>query len=35
MDAATDPYAIPRFTPWHTNLTRFSVDMARCHFGLI
>ena len=35
MDAATDLYAIPRFTPWHTNLTRFSVDMARCHFGLI
>lgn len=35
MDAATDPYAIPRFTPWHTNLPRFAVDMARCHFGLI
>lgn len=35
MDAATDLYAIPRFTPWHTNLPRFAVDMARCHFGLI
>lgn len=35
MDAATDRYEIPRFTPWHTNLARFAVDLARCHYGLI
>ena len=30
-----DLYAIPRFTPWHRNLSRFSLDLARCHFGVI
>ncbi len=30
-----DLYAIPRFTPWQRNLSRFSIDLARCHFGLI
>lgn len=35
LDAATDPFAIPRFTPWHRNLIRFSVDLARCHYGWI
>ena len=33
LDAKTDPYAIPRFTPWHSNLIRFSIDLARCHHG--
>ena len=33
LDTATDPFAIPRFTPWHRNLIRFSVDLARCHYG--
>ncbi|MCG6966012.1 MAG: polysaccharide deacetylase family protein [Chromatiaceae bacterium] len=35
LDAATDRFEIPRFTPWHSNLDRFSVDLVRCHFGLI
>lgn len=35
MDASTDPFAIPRFTPWQTNLTRFSIDLWRCHYGLM
>ncbi len=35
LDAATDHYAIPRFTPWQQDLSRFSIDLARCHFGLI
>ncbi len=35
MDAQTDAFAIPRFTPWQTDLTRFSIDLWRCHYGLI
>ena len=35
LAASGDRYAIPRFTPWQRNLTRFSIDLARCHFGLI
>ncbi|MGB5774782.1 MAG: polysaccharide deacetylase family protein [Sedimenticolaceae bacterium] len=35
LDAATDHYKIPRFTPWRQNLARFSIDLARCHFGLL
>lgn len=35
FDASGDCYAIPRFTPWQRNLTRFSLDLARCHFDLI
>lgn len=35
LDAATDHYAIPRFTPWRQDLARFSIDLARCHFGLL
>ncbi len=35
LEASTDRYAIPRFTPWQRNLARFSLDLARCHFGLI
>lgn len=35
LDTSTDRYAIPRFTPWHKNLSRFSIDLARCHHGLI
>ena len=35
LGAATDRYAIPRFTPWHRDLGRFSLDLARCHYGLI
>lgn len=35
MAADCDPYAIPRFTPWQRDLSRFSIDLARCHFGLI
>ncbi len=35
LDATTDPFAIPRFTPWHRGLDRFTLDLARCHHGLI
>lgn len=35
LDPSTDRYAIPRFTPWHRDLRRFSLDLARCHYGLI
>jgi peptidoglycan/xylan/chitin deacetylase (PgdA/CDA1 family) len=35
LDASTDRYAIPRFTPWRQNLARFSIDLARCHLGLL
>lgn len=35
LDAATDPFAIPRFTPWHSKLDRFALDLARCHHGLM
>lgn len=35
LEPGTDPYHIPRFTPWHSNLTRFSLDLARCHHGLL
>jgi len=35
LDDSSDPYAIPRFTPWQRNLSRFSIELARCHYGLI
>ncbi len=35
LDANTDRFRIPRFTPWHRNLSRFSIDLARCHYGLL
>jgi peptidoglycan/xylan/chitin deacetylase (PgdA/CDA1 family) len=35
LDASTDPFAIPRFTPWHRDLGRFTLDLARCHHGLL
>lgn len=35
LDASTDAFAIPRFTPWQRNLGRFALDMARCHHGLL
>jgi len=35
LDAATDLYAIPRFTPWNTKLSRFAIDLARCHYGML
>jgi len=35
LDSDTDLYAIPRFTPWHRNLPRFAIDIARCHYDLI
>jgi len=35
LAAASDPYHIPRFTPWHSSLGRFAIDVARCHHGLI
>ena len=35
LSAGGDRYAIPRFTPWQRNLSRFSLDLARCHYGLI
>lgn len=35
LDASTDAFAIPRFTPWQRHLGRFALDMARCHHGLI
>lgn len=35
LGADSDRYAIPRFTPWQRDLSRFSIDLARCHYGLI
>ena len=35
LNKSTDRYAIPRFTPWQRNLNRFSLDLLRCHYGLI
>jgi len=35
LGSDSDPFMIPRFTPWQRNLSRFTVDLARCHFGLI
>jgi peptidoglycan/xylan/chitin deacetylase (PgdA/CDA1 family) len=35
LSASTDHFRIPRFTPWNTNLARFSIDLARCHYGLL
>ena len=35
LDANTDPFRVPRFTPWHKNLTRFAMDLTRCHYGLL
>lgn len=31
----SDRFQLPRFTPWHTNLSRFVVDLARCHHGIL
>ena len=35
LSTSTDRFRIPRFTPWNPNLARFSVDLVRCHYGLI
>jgi len=35
LDASTDRFAIPRFTPWQQDLDRFSLDLVRCHYGLL
>ncbi len=35
LGVSGDRYTIPRFTPWHRNLRRFSLDLARCHYGWI
>jgi len=35
LNASADCYLIPRFTPWQRNLDRFSLDLLRCHYGLI
>jgi peptidoglycan/xylan/chitin deacetylase (PgdA/CDA1 family) len=35
LDASTDRFRVPRFTPWHKNLRRFAMDLTRCHYGLI
>lgn len=35
LSASTDHYRIPRFTPWNANLARFSIDLARCHYGML
>jgi peptidoglycan/xylan/chitin deacetylase (PgdA/CDA1 family) len=35
LDASTDAFAIPRFTPWQRNLGRFALDLARCHHGML
>lgn len=35
LTSTTDRFMIPRFTPWHQNLDRFAVDLARCHHGLL
>jgi peptidoglycan/xylan/chitin deacetylase (PgdA/CDA1 family) len=31
----TDPYQIPRFTPWARNLNRFVLDLVRARYGLL
>jgi peptidoglycan/xylan/chitin deacetylase (PgdA/CDA1 family) len=35
LDAQCDTFQVPRFTPWSRNVDRFSLDLARCHYGLI
>ena len=35
LNKPADRYVIPRFTPWQRNLSRFSLDLLRCHYGLI
>ena len=35
LDAATDRFAIPRFTPWRRQLDRFALDLVRCHYGRV
>ena len=35
LGTSGDRYAIPRFTPWQKNLSRFSLDLLRCHYDLI
>jgi peptidoglycan/xylan/chitin deacetylase (PgdA/CDA1 family) len=35
MDASTDRFQVPRFTPWHKQLDRFAIDLLRCHYGVI
>jgi peptidoglycan/xylan/chitin deacetylase (PgdA/CDA1 family) len=35
LDASTDPFRVPRFTPWQRNLARFAMDLTRCHYGLL
>ena len=35
LDASTDPFRVPRFTPWHRHLARFAMDLTRCHYGLL
>lgn len=35
LKSSADRYVIPRFTPWQRNLDRFSLDLLRCHYGLI
>jgi peptidoglycan/xylan/chitin deacetylase (PgdA/CDA1 family) len=35
MSNTSNRYQVPRFTPWHSNLDRFAIDLARCHYGRI
>jgi len=35
LDAKSDTFQVPRFTPWSRNVNRFSLDLARCHYGLM
>lgn len=35
LSSQDDLFRIPRFTPWHTNRSRFVLDLARCHHGLL
>jgi len=35
LDASTDRFAVPRFTPWQRQLDRFALDLVRCHYGLV
>lgn len=35
LDSTSDRFQIPRFTPWQRNFSRFAIDLARSHYGLI
>lgn len=35
LTSDSDMFRVPRFTPWHSNLSRFAIDLARCHHNLL